>query len=193
MSLSAVYLLRHGETEGGAGYWGRTDVALSVRGRQQMHDAVAALHADGIVTSPLQRCRAFAEELSGCRGLPLTIDPRLQEMDFGRWDGRTAADIMTDDPNALEKFWRDPALHPPPGGETVQALIARVAAAIRDVLGRSEDRNVLVVSHGGPIRTILCLVQGHPIEALLDIDMPHASVHRVNACQIRRFAGAAVP
>lgn len=193
MSLSAVYLLRHGETECGAGYWGRTDVALSARGLQQMRDAVAMLPVERIVTSPLQRCRAFADELSACRGLPLSIEPRLQELDFGHWDGRAAADIMTDDANALEKFWRNPNLHPPPGGETVRALIARVGAAIRDVMGRTEGRNVLAVTHGGPIRTILCLMQGHPIEAMLEIDVPHASVHRIDACQLRRFAGTAVP
>ncbi|MFZ0006897.1 MAG: histidine phosphatase family protein, partial [Steroidobacteraceae bacterium] len=62
-----VHVLRHGETEGGARYWGRTDVALSARGWEQMRAAVAGHSWERIVSSPLQRCAAFAEALAGER------------------------------------------------------------------------------------------------------------------------------
>ncbi len=117
MSSAVVWFLRHGRTEGGARYWGRTDVALAADGFRQMEEATVNLAVDRIVTSPLQRCRTFAEHLSGRRGIPCHVELRLVEMDFGAWDGRAAHDIFAEDREALERFWRDPLRHAPPGAE----------------------------------------------------------------------------
>jgi alpha-ribazole phosphatase len=65
-----VHLLRHGETDGGTRYWGRTDVALSSKGWQQMRTAVAGRAWDLIISSPLRRCAAFAEALAEKIGVP---------------------------------------------------------------------------------------------------------------------------
>ena len=71
MSLR-IDLLRHGETERGGGFRGSLDDALTARGWQQMH---AALHGagpwDALISSPLQRCAAFASQLAAQRALPL--------------------------------------------------------------------------------------------------------------------------
>lgn len=87
-------LLRHGETEQG-GLRGSLDDALTDKGWAQMRRAVA----DGgpwqvLVSSPLQRCGRFADELGAQLNLPVQREPALQELHFGDWEGQSAAQIM---------------------------------------------------------------------------------------------------
>ncbi|NIU60591.1 MAG: histidine phosphatase family protein, partial [Pseudomonas stutzeri] len=71
-------------------------------GWQQMRDAVALAGPwDVLVSSPLQRCAAFARELAAERRLPLRIEPELRELHFGAWEGRSAAELMSTDAEAL--------------------------------------------------------------------------------------------
>ncbi len=180
-------LLRHGTTDdaGRAVLRGRRDDALTATGWAQMRAAVADKPPvwDTIVTSPLRRCAAFARELATARGLPLSIDKRFAELDFGTWDGRTIDELMQDakDAEALRHFWRDPWHNPPPQGESLVAFETRVRAAWRDLLTAYVGRRVLLVSHGGVIRLVLCAMQGLPRSRLLTLEVAHASLHRVEA------------
>ena len=106
-----IDLLRHGETERGGGFRGSLDDALTAHGWQQMRDAVALAGPwDVLVSSPLQRCAAFARELAADRRLPLRIEPELRELHFGAWEGRSAAELMSTDAEALGRFWADPTV-----------------------------------------------------------------------------------
>lgn len=173
-----VSLLRHGEAEGGARYRGITDDVLTVSGWAQMWAAVSDDHGwNRIVSSPLARCAEFAGQLARRHSIPLRIDDRLREMDFGAWDGRTAAEIMQTDADALARFWQDPWNHEPTGGETLMQMHKRVLKAWQDVV--AERRSTLMVTHAGPIRIILCHVRGLPVDRLLDIEVPLASLHRM--------------
>lgn len=168
-----VDLLRHGATEGGARYRGRTDIALTEAGWRQMEAAAEdAGPWRAVVSSPLLRCRAFATRLAAQRAIPCLLDERLVELDFGDWEGCTAAALMRSSPAALKRFWQDPLAHPPPGGEAIQALSRRVLEAWREIRGRREP--LLVVSHGGPIRVILAHLAGRPLARLAEIAVPHA-------------------
>ena len=98
-------LMRHGEPVGGRRYRGQIDDPLSEKGWAQMRAAVGELAPwDRIVSSPLLRCRAFAEALASAHGLPLTLDERLKEVGFGAWEGKTAAEIEEDAPGTLARF-----------------------------------------------------------------------------------------
>lgn len=184
MSGTVVWFLRHGKTEGGARYWGRTDAALTADGFRQMEEATGNLGVDHIVTSPLQRCRTFAEQLSERQSVPCKIDPRLVEMDFGVWDGRAAHDIFAEDREALERFWRDPLRHAPPGAEPLTAVAARLRGACADLCAIAAERRVLVVTHGGPIRVALCLLAGRPLERVAETEVPHASLHMIDVAEL---------
>lgn len=175
-----IHLLRHGETERGARYWGRTDVALSAEGWRQMGSAVEGGGPwRAIVSSPLARCRAFAERLAGKIAVPLSLDARLMELDFGEWEGRTATELMGSSPEALTRFWEDPLAHPPPGGERLEAFARRVLAAWQEIGARDEP--MLVITHGGPIRVILAHVSGRPLTRLHNIPVPLAALVAVCA------------
>ena len=170
-----LVLLRHGEPEGGALYRGRRDDPLSAVGWDQMRIAVARLPSwQGIVTSPLRRCAAFADALGGELDLPVHHEPRLQELDFGIWEGRTADAILADDRAQLMAFWRDPVRHPPPQGETMDAFAARIHAAFEDWRERMADGPWLWVIHGGVIRVLLTQLLGMPLTHMLRIEVPYA-------------------
>lgn len=180
-------LLRHGETRGGSRFRGRLDDPLTERGWEQMWAAVGPGEGDGegvpvwdgIVTSPLARCADFARALSERRGIPLRLDPRLAELDFGDWEGRIAAELMATEAEALGRFWADPVAHPPPGGEPLLAFQARVLAAWGELLRQDRGDRTLVISHGGVIRVILCQVLGYPLGRLLELDVGHASLRGI--------------
>lgn len=176
-------LLRHGETTASGRYHGSTDIALSAAGLQQMIDATRGQHWNRILSSPLQRCAAFASQLSERIGVPLTLDARLREMHFGSWEDQRVADLHERDAQALGDFWRDPLAHAPAGSEPLPELQRRVLAVCDDVLA-AQDHTAprwLLVTHGGPIRILLCAASGHPLRRLLDIDVAHASLHTLIA------------
>jgi alpha-ribazole phosphatase len=175
-------LLRHGETDGGARYRGTTDDPLTAAGWEQMWTAVNDnTRWEGIVTSPLGRCADFARALARQRSIPLALDERLAEMHFGAWEGRSAAELMAANPEALARFWDDPAAHAPPGAEPLARFAERVLTAWHGIVRAHPGRRVLLVTHGGVIRVILCHVLRRPVERLLELDVGHAALHRVRA------------
>ncbi len=175
-----IDLLRHGVTLAGSVYLGRSDVSLSEHGYRQMADALPdAPRYHAVLSSPLLRCAAFAQDYAQQHSLPLYYDARLQEMDFGAWDGRSAAEIAAADASALENFWRDPIACPPPQAEPLLSFQARVLAAWQELTEHYPDQRVLLITHGGVMRIILTHLQQRPLTELLNLSVPHAALHQV--------------
>ena len=175
MTMS-IELLRHGDT-GQRSYRGQLDDALSELGWTQLREAVEGHTWDIIVSSTLQRCAAFARELALARGLPLRLDVRLAEYHFGRWQGVPIERIAEEQGDALGRFWADPVAHSPPDAETFDAFRNRLSAALDDMSAEAVDQRVLVVTHGGAIRLLRCLVEKRSYGDMAGIDVPHASLH----------------
>lgn len=171
-----IELLRHGDTARRS-YRGQLDDALSELGWSQLRATVQGREWDCIVSSSLQRCAAFARELSQARDLPLRIDARLAEYHFGDWQGVPIEQIHEEQGDALARFWADPMRHPPPGAETFEAFRERLCAALDDVAMQAKEKRVLVVTHGGAIRLLRCLVERRSYGDMASIDVPHASLH----------------
>ncbi|MBA1203800.1 alpha-ribazole phosphatase family protein [Pseudomonas capeferrum] len=173
-------LLRHGETEQGGGLRGSLDDALTAKGWAQMREAVANHGGwDVLVSSPLQRCGLFADELGARLRLPVFRDPALQELHFGQWEGRSAAQLMETDADALGRFWTDPYAFTPPEGEPVAAFAERVTAAIQRMRSRHAGKRVLLVTHGGVMRLLLASARGLPREQLLQVEVGHGALMRL--------------
>lgn len=177
---TTIDLLRHGEPEGGRKFRGSLNDPLSAQGWEQMWAVVGEHHPWGIiVSSPLQRCAHFAQALSERYGLPMEIEPGLQEIGFGDWEGRTPAEIHATAPETLGRFWTDPLNNPPPGAEPLPVFQRRVTAAWADLLERHAGRHVLVVGHGGMIRMVLCHVLEMPLSRMWRLEIPYASLSRI--------------
>ena len=170
-------LLRHGETELGGGLRGSLDDALTAKGWQQMRQAVEGQGPwDRLVSSPLQRCARFAEELGTRLQLPVSLDKDLQELHFGAWEGQSAAALMDIDADALGRFWADPYSFTPPAGEPVLAFAERVLTAIERLHQAYAGQRVLLVSHGGVMRLLLARARGLPREQLLNVEVAHGAL-----------------
>lgn len=179
MSLE-LSLLRHGATELAGGFRGSIDDALTAEGWAQMQAAVVGAGPwDLIVSSPLKRCAAFAHELAAERSTPLLFEPDIRELHFGAWEGQTALALMAAQEAELGQFWNNPYTFTPPDGEPMQAFAQRVLAAIERLVTAHDGKRVLLISHGGVMRLLLAQARGLPREHLLQVEVAHASLHRL--------------
>ncbi|MDO6459224.1 histidine phosphatase family protein [Granulosicoccaceae sp. 1_MG-2023] len=175
-----VDLLRHGEAAGGSVFRGTRDDPLTAQGLADMRAVSAALQGiDRVFSSPRQRCLAFAEEFAAAQGCTLDTLAAFGEYDFGDWEGRAVAQVYREQRGALERFWQDPLQHPPPGGEPFAAFCARVEQGWETFLQRNQNHHALIVTHGGPIRVLLCQLLGWPLSSMNALEVAHASHTRL--------------
>ena len=183
-----VDLLRHGEPAGGARYRGQRDDALSATGWQQMWEAVAAAPDwQQIVTSPLQRCSAFAVALGERLVLPVQDEPRFSEVGFGEWEGKTRGELDQLIPGQVARFYQDPVANRPPGAEPLEEFTERVQAGFDEMLIRFAGQSILVVAHAGVIRAIMAHVLEIPFTAMYRINVANAGICRIRTSRERVF------
>ena len=156
-----VVLWRHGRTTWNAEgrFQGQADPALDLVGQEQSREAAQYLALDPpdlILTSDLVRARSTARALTQLIDTPVTVEPRLREIDLGSWQGLTRDEVAASYPEQFAKWLAGNAVLDR-GGETRAQLDARVLDALRDI----EVEHVLLVTHGGTSRSI--------IEVLLDL------------------------
>lgn len=183
--MGTAYLLRHGETEYHAQQrlLGRLDIGLNERGREQARKVVdffRGLRLDAIYSSPLKRCLETAEPVARERGLTIQVLEGLMEVDMGDWDGRTFEELFREEGELVGKWMRNPSSVAIPGGEDFGTVRDRVMSAVREIVSRHPgDQRVLVVSHGGPIRGILCEALGMELDGMFRIQIDLASISAV--------------
>lgn len=166
-----IDLLRHGACEGGHIFRGDTDVSLSGEGWQQMREGLAQLSGPWtrIVSSPLQRCRAFAEQQAEKFNLPLTVEPGIKEFSFGQWEGQSIEKIWREQESLCLAWSREPDKFGPPGGEPYGDFRQRVLAAVEKIACAEEGDRTLLVTHGGVIRLLLSVARRMPPSDMMQL------------------------
>ena len=151
-----IDVIRHGEPVGGRRYRGYSvDDPLTEKGWTQMRAAVANNTPwQHIVSSPLKRCLEFSQELADHLQISYSTEDNLKEIGFGDWEGKTPEEILAEDSEALNHFYKDPVNNRPPGAEPLGAFSARVWDAYLSILENHKDEHVLVVAHAGVARAI---------------------------------------
>ncbi|WP_317928606.1 histidine phosphatase family protein [Halioxenophilus sp. WMMB6] len=184
--LTTVDLVRHGQCQGGEIYRGSTDVELTELGWQQMTDALAANLSDGgvgpwdkIITSPLKRCRLFAESKAQQWQLPLAVEENFREMNFGDWEGRPMSEVHEQHKAEVEQFYRDPSQHTPRNGEPVLAVQARMLSAWQSIMAAHQGQHLLLIQHGVSIRVLLLSLLNMPLAQMGTIEIPYAGMARL--------------
>ncbi len=184
--VTTLDLLRHGACEGGDIYRGSTDVPLSELGWQQMHNALAAEVVDAerppwdlIVSSPLQRCRLFAQAKADEYLLPMHIIDDFKEMHFGDWEGQEIKHISQQQPNAVAAFYGSPAQVAPPNGESIGQLQARMLPALDQLLAEHCGKHLLLVQHGVTIRALIGWALNMDLNHVTRIEIPYAGISRI--------------
>lgn len=176
-----MYLLRHGDVGLGESrrFIGRLDLPLSPRGERE--SALQASRLRGaplaaVFTSDLARARRTAEIVAAPHGLTPVVIPALREMDMGRWDGLSAAEIAGREPTAFAEWMSRIGEFPFPDGESVGDLAARAWPAFEALAATHAGRRVAVVAHGGTNRVLLCRALGVPLGRLLAFGQDYAAL-----------------
>lgn len=179
-AATIIDLMRHGEPVGGRRYRGQIDDPLSDLGWEQMRHALPEqIPWTRVVSSPLLRCRAFAEELAQNHALTIDEDARLKEIGFGVWEGMTRDQLRADDPYILERFFNDPVANRPEGAELLSDFHQRIRNALDDIVRLNAGEHILVVAHAGVIRAAMCYVLGAPAQHMFRIKVSNASITRI--------------
>ena len=164
--MGKLYLVRHGETVANAGgrLQGWMDAELNDKGRTQARETSAYyknIHLDAVYCSTLKRARETAEILAAPHGLPVHAEPDLREFHFGVWEGLNHEEINARDPEEWAKFFVQPTALRVQDGETFAGLQARMVQAWHHIQAQEgPDKDILLVSHGGSLRTLICYFLG---------------------------------
>ena len=152
MDATQLLVVRHGQSEWNAiGRWqGHANPALTELGRRQAYVAAASIGAvDGIVSSDLLRAAETAAIIAQQLGVgPVVVDERLRERHVGEWTGLIKAEIDKGWPGWLDDGRR------PDGFEDVEIVLDRVTEALEAMHAASPGGSLLVVAHGGVIRSL---------------------------------------
>jgi alpha-ribazole phosphatase len=166
ISPMKLLLVRHPTPDVDIGLcYGRRDVPLrSDTGPHAVAIAEAAhRHRAAVVwSSPAIRCLIPARMAASAAQAQLRVDNRLQELNFGQWEGVHWADI---DRSQLDRWAADPSAFAPPGGETGLSLIARVSDFLQTLTAEAVD--CAVISHGGPLKILLALARSATPDLLM--------------------------
>ena len=150
-----LLLVRHGQTKENARgvLLGRQDPPLSPVGRRQAEALAPVIPRDArVVSSPLRRARETADAF----GLPVVVDERWIELDYGALDGCAPEEL---DQDGWRRWRADPAFIPA-GGESLIALGERVRDACEELAGEAMERDVAVVTHVSPIKAAIAWALG---------------------------------
>ena len=181
--MTRIYLLRHGETSWNAAgnrYCGRTDLPLSVDGRAQARaaaNALATVPLDAIYVSPLMRSRETGELVAKARPLPVTTDPRLIEIDFGRWEGLTGEEIARADRTGRTAWLHDPtSVRAGRTGETGQEVSQRLLELFSEIAATHSESSIAVIGHNTANRLYVAASLGAPLASYRRISLDNASI-----------------
>ncbi|MEQ8839342.1 MAG: histidine phosphatase family protein [Acidimicrobiales bacterium] len=169
-----LIIARHGRTVANASgeLLGRRDPGLDDLGERQAAAIGRMLVGiDRVVSSPLARCR----ETAAAFGLPVEIDERLIELDYGRLEGTPVADVPADTWAA----WRADTAWRPEGGESLDDLAARVWPALDELIHEATERDIVVVTHVSPIKAAVAWSLGVGIATQWRCFVAQASVSRI--------------
>jgi alpha-ribazole phosphatase len=171
-----IYLIRHTQTASDPGLcYGQSDIALADSFPDEMadlHNKLPEFDEDcKVFSSPLTRCLQLAETFSDT----VISDARLQELNFGDWEGKRYDDIEAD---ALQHWMDNFVTATPPNGENFEDLYRRAGDFWQDLLA-AETEQVLVITHAGVIRALLARALNLPLANSFQLRVDSGSVHKL--------------
>ena len=172
-----IYLIRHTQTATDPGLcYGQSDVALADSFADEttnLHDKLPEFDEDcSVFSSPLTRCLQLAQTISDT----VTTDARLQELNFGDWEGQRFDAIEAD----ILQHWTDNFVTAaPPNGENFEDLYRRAGDFWQDLLAVDAEQ-VLVITHAGVIRALLAHALNLPLANSFQLRIDSGSVHKLH-------------
>jgi len=168
--LSRLLLVRHGITESNSArkFAGYSDVELSAAGHRQverLRDRLVDDKIDAVYSSDLRRALVTAEVISSGHKVDIVTCPELREVNYGNVEGLTFEEISRLYPEVAESLTNFSLRLRFPGGEDFEGFIERASKFLDKLKRHTPSQTMLIVSHGGPLRVLVC--------CLLGIDLGH--------------------
>ena len=186
--MSEFLLVRHGETEWNREerFRGRTDLALTPRGRSQADAAARAIarrwpHVTAVYSSGLRRAMDTARPVARRLGVDVRAHPGLMDADYGDWQGKTPVEARRLYPDAFALWLSNPLAARFPGGESLADAQARFLAMVDELAAVYPDQTLALVSHVAVSRAALCALLGCGSAAFWRLDLRPASVSAFRA------------
>ena len=184
--MTKLIIVRHGQSMANLNgtFAGQVDVPLSPMGRRQAEELkdylLSHYKIDVIYSSALSRACDTVAPTAAALGLPVIKDEGLKEIDGGEWEGLTHEEIAKKFP-ADFALWRDNiGLSHCTGGESMRGLQERSITATNRIVEENKGRTVLIGTHAGFLRAMICYWRGIPLEDMKNTTwVPNASVTEV--------------
>lgn len=180
--MATIYLVRHGAHDRLDRFLDgrRPGVHLNDLGRRQAAyaaDRLVGRGVTGVYASPLDRTRETAAIIAERLGLPLTIEPALEELDFGDWSGEAIEDLK---PRDDWKRWNEArAISPTPAGDTMRAAQNRILDLVDGLRRERPDGCFALVGHSDPLKAALFFYLGLSLDKLHRIAVSPGSLSRI--------------
>ena len=187
--VQRLWLVRHGLTAWNSErrLCGHQGIPLSAEGRMQadwVAQQLSAVQFSAVYTSDLVRAVQTTEYITrrSPSAVPVISSAAWREMSFGAWEGLNYAQIARQFPQDLS-FFTQPMLCTPPGGEPFSALVQRVQDAfglLVQAIASNMTGDIVLVSHGGPLRVLLCWLLSLPFEQQWRLSINHGSLSAID-------------
>lgn len=158
--MTKLYLVRHGRTlwNDEMRYQGSSDIPLSKEGKNQarlLFERFKNIHIDKIYSSPLSRSIQTVELISEYKNIKIKTDKRLQEIDFGEWEGKKESDLKRLYGKDYQNFCEDPYKYKAPGERLIEDVQVRVVECVDEIISKNAGKDILISSHGGSLRLLI--------------------------------------
>lgn len=195
--MKNIILVRHGESEYNAKriVQGHIDTDLTPAGIVQARltaEYLKQFSIQKIISSDLRRAYRTAVIIGDVLDLPVEKDSRIREMSFGQWEGRSYEQIFKTDYETFQRWLQNPVACSLPSQEDMKKFEERIRSFYQDLL-KLEEKNILVVGHGGSVQGILCVACGIGMEnlwslkhsntgiSILQVSNPEVSIKLLNS------------
>ena len=182
-----LLLVRHGETDWNLArrYQGQNAVSLNQNGIQQAEQLgrrLASERIDAVYSSDSPRALETATQILNLQQQAPAFqkDARWQEICFGEWDGLTYEEVETKWKSEVTAWYADPLHVAPPGGETMLQMSKRVQSALDELRSKHKDETILIVSHGGVIQVLLCMLLGMDLSRYWQFHIKRAALTEIH-------------
>ena len=182
MHVKKLILVRHGETDWNAEgrIQGMLDVPLNALGVQQAELAAAELarmfDVAELVSSDLVRTRETTKPINEATGFEPRFDARIRERHFGVWQGKTYEEWRVQDAVGMARYNAGDPDYGPDGGETASQFLKRCVDAVTDLVLGSEEKTLILVTHGGVVSSMVRHAQGLNPQSARTWSVPNASI-----------------
>ncbi len=178
--MTYLILIRHGETPWTKvrRFQGSTDTELTKHGKRQARAIGKCLKhykIDTLYCSPLKRAKQTAAAIGRALGKKINYDKRLRELGYGIWEGKSAAELLSDKKSRYEK-WSRGKIVTPQGGEKMPLFRKRVGSMLKEIVRKHSGKKIAIITHGGPVKMFLYEALKLPFRSLWSFRIETASM-----------------